>query len=232
VIEWTKSESIARQANKEDGCTGRYWEGRYKSQALLDEKSLAICMSYIDLNPIRAGMAVTPEQSAYTSIAERIKPLTMKQDCSGDHDTPKELLPFAGNPREDMPKGLPFRPNDYIELVDWTGRVILNNKRGHIFSSQPPVLERLQIDTKHWLSMTQDFESRFKGLLGSCFELNAAYRKLVNSERQIWVRYANYLPRNTPRIFADYEVFDSLNVWRNRQHKVVRRRSAALWGPS
>ncbi len=155
------NESIARQANQEDCCSGRFWEGRFKSQALLDDKALAACLAYVDLNPVRAKMADTPEGSDYTSVQLRIKSLL----SSSNNPQPKELLPFAGNPREGMPMGLPFRLEDYLDWWTGTGRVLREDKRGSIPATCPPILERLQIDPKHWLYMTQEFESRFKDSL-------------------------------------------------------------------
>jgi hypothetical protein len=67
------NEFIARAANKEDKVKGRFWESRFKCQVLLDEAAIAACMVYVDLNPIRAGLAGTPEESDFTSIQERIR---------------------------------------------------------------------------------------------------------------------------------------------------------------
>lgn len=98
------NEPIARLANHEDHCTGRFWEGRFKSQALLDARAVLACMAYVDLNPIRAAMAKTPEQSDYTSIKERIL-----------HPEDTSLRPFAEHDDE----GIPFNFKDYLELVPW-----------------------------------------------------------------------------------------------------------------
>ncbi|MES9838906.1 MAG: transposase, partial [Candidatus Thiodiazotropha sp.] len=187
------NEPIARQANQEDGCTGRYWEGRYKSQALLDEKALAACMAYVDLNPVRAGMAKTPEQSEYTSIAERTTKLRQSRNRTKKADNPADLHPFAGNPRKNMPRGLPFRLKDYLELVDWTGRAILEHKRGHIPGNQPPILKRLQIDPQHWLYMTQHFESRFKGIVGASYKLKEACQRMGYQRTPNLVAAIHYL---------------------------------------
>jgi hypothetical protein len=135
-------------------------------------------MAYVDLNPVRSGMAEIPERSEYTSVTERIHHLTHTSNLAGKIDTPLGLHPFVGYPRLNMPKGLPFRLKDYLELLDWTSRAILENKEVHIQGVHPPILKRLQINPKHWLYMTQHFESRFKGLVGMSYTLKAACRNL------------------------------------------------------
>jgi hypothetical protein len=168
------NEATARQGNLEDNCTGRFWESRFKSQALLDEAALAACMTYVDLNPIRANKAETPEDSDHTSIKKRSADAKKANDPNTMSEQTKGLMPFAGNPRKDSPKGLPFQLTDCIELVDWTGRSIRADKRGHISQDLPPALERLQIDSKHWLYLSQHFESHFKRLVCTAFTIKQA----------------------------------------------------------
>ena len=136
------NEPIARMANSEDHCTGSFWEGRFKSQALLDERALLACMAYVDLNPIRAAMAKTPEQSDYTSVQERIK-----------HPDSGCLAAFSDQGNDT----LPFNLKDYLELVDWGGREVKRNKRGYSPASAPPILVRLQMNAAPVLNyLTKD----------------------------------------------------------------------------
>ena len=173
------NEPIARKANKEDKCSGRFWEGRFKSQALLDETAVLACMAYVDHSllkdrPIRAKIADTPESSDFTSIQIRIK-------AALDGEQPANLLAFVGNEKLDMPKGLQFHLDDYLQLVDETGRLILNNqrndKRGAISDAAMPILNRLNIPQENWLKLTTEFMRLFKGPVGSLQELDALARK-------------------------------------------------------
>lgn len=166
------NEPIAREANKEDQVSGRFWEGRFKSYALLDEKALLACMAYVDLNPIRAELAKTPESSVYTSIQRRIQGL--KQKTSSKASAQKSLQTFAGYPRNNMPPGLPFRLDDYLKLVDWTGRIIREDKRGAIPEQLPDILQRLDLDARHWLYLSRHFESPFKHLVGAAHNVRRA----------------------------------------------------------
>ncbi|MGF1723183.1 alpha-amylase family glycosyl hydrolase [Photobacterium nomapromontoriensis] len=153
------NEPIARQANKEDGCTGRFWEGRFKSQALLDEAALAACMVYVDLNPVRAGIAKTPEVSEHTSIKKRAYAAKFSYQ-------PRTLFPFVGNPRANMPKGLPFVFTDYLLLIDETGRVIREGKKGHISENALNIVSRIGLSEANWLELTRYLEQNFSGAIG------------------------------------------------------------------
>ncbi|EGU61392.1 hypothetical protein VINI7043_14345 [Vibrio nigripulchritudo ATCC 27043] len=143
---------IATLANKEDCCTGHFWEGRFKSQALLDEQALAAAMTYVDLNPIRANMADSPETSEYTSVKARVDTLRVSKA------TAPCLHPFVGYPRTNQPTGIPFRLMDYLELIDWTGRHIRDDKRGYIAHALPPILNRLSISKETWLHACTELE--------------------------------------------------------------------------
>jgi hypothetical protein len=149
------NEYIARVANKEDACTGRFWEGRFKSQALLDESAVLACMAYVDLNPLRAKMEKTSETSQHTSIKKRA------QAVKNQEPQPNTLMPFVGNPRHDMPKGIAYHLKDYFELVDATGRVIRDDKAGHIDAAHSPILTRLGLNSEQWLTLTTEFEKHF-----------------------------------------------------------------------
>ncbi|MFC4259849.1 transposase [Marinobacter lacisalsi] len=161
------NESIAREANREDDCTGHFWESRFKSQALLS------CMAYVDLNPVRADMAKTPESSDHTSIQERIAPRFNLSEAIQSQSEQlflrqfplplRPLLDFEGAVTNEPQRGILFSLCDYLELVDFTGRIIPPSKRGYIPEHQPPILKRLELSTEEWLAEASEFEERYPG---------------------------------------------------------------------
>ncbi len=168
------NEPLARRANEEDQCTGRFWESRYKSQALLDEKSLLRCMAYVDLNPVRAGVAATPETSDYTSVQQRSAAL--KQTRPEEAASLPQLSPFLDVhtvETEDEKTLSRVRLLDYLELVDATGRVVMAGKRGIIAGNAAGMLERLGIDQRAWLRHMAPRKCRAPLALGSLARLRA-----------------------------------------------------------
>jgi len=153
------NEYIAVKANAEDNCKGHFWESRFKSQALLDERALLTCMAYVDLNPIRAAMAKTPETSDYTSIKERI----IKKDT--------KLLGFSDTE-------IPYYLSEYIALVDYTGKCIHPNKRGYISDNIPNILNRLEIHPEAWLVEIKQFKTDGITAVGTVSQLKAFCQNL------------------------------------------------------
>ena len=165
------NEPIARMANLEDGCTGRFWEGRFKSQALLDERAELQAMAYVDLNPIRAKMAGTLEDSDFTSIQTRAN---FKDSPMGPL-----LLPFAGDSHQsNNPEHIPYNLIEYIQLVEWTGRQVKAGKRGYIASEIPAIFQRLKINTAAWLHNCEGLEKTYYRVIGSAARLQEFCEKL------------------------------------------------------
>lgn len=146
------NEWVARKANQEDGCTGRFWEGRFRSQALMSEKALITCMAYVDLNPIRAGMAKGLLDSDYTAIQARLR-----------REGTVPLVPF--NPAD--PSALPMTLEDYVELVEWTGQAALPGKSGQLTENVSSSLGVIGHDEISWRLGMRLFGTRLYAVVGS-----------------------------------------------------------------
>lgn len=198
------NEPMARMANKEDGCKGRFWEGRFKCQRLEDEGAVLACMAYTDLNPVRAEIAKTPEESDYTSVQDRI--VSFQARCQIDNwSQPPDgsSVESKGNklleesiqrdkwltPVEEIRVGSAtqswlFNLEDYLKLLDQTGRIIKDGKRGSIPQNLAPLLSRVNLDQENWLLAMQQFGKKFYRVAGQA-------QRMLNAARSIgqkWVQ--------------------------------------------
>jgi REP element-mobilizing transposase RayT len=160
------NEFIARAANKEDRVKGRFWESRFKCQALLDDAAIAACMVYVDLNPIRAALAETPEDSDFTSIQERIRAWnkeTMTEDSVPLDGTALPSYWLCPISSESQQRGiLNMTAAEYFDLVDKSGRMTRSDKRGAIDADLAPILLRIGANPDAWLETISRFGSKFR----------------------------------------------------------------------
>ena len=182
-------EPLARLANKEDDCKGTFWESRYKSIAILDEEALLATCAYIDLNPVAAGIAATPETSRHTSVRQRVRHAKAKgklpqlkaaaassvdgSRAAGRVEQDHWLCPLEDRrglatndgPREGMLQG--FSLGSYLLLVDYTGRLCRNGK-ARLSREVAGIFDRLGTSAEFWEHRLKKLFAKPR-LLGSYF---------------------------------------------------------------
>jgi len=174
------SESVARRANTEDDCTGRFWEGRFKCQRICDEAALLTCSLYIDLNPIRAKVAQSPELSEFTSAWERIGSIVPGERPLNEPDLWIAPIQDTSSRRGFLRLSL----EEYLALLDETGRRIRTGKRGAISPELRPILERLGIRPDRFIETATTF--------GRCYSSFAGKRESLETAAKVagrrWVK--------------------------------------------
>jgi hypothetical protein len=144
------NEYIAYMANAEDKVKDRFWERRFKCQVLLDAIAVIACMVYVDLNPIRAGIATMLENSDFNNIQERIlawqkenMPMLASQSVpssqSGNNaHSDSRLCPITSTPEH---RGImSCSEEQYLYLVDRSGNIVRAGKKSSINPDLEPIL--------------------------------------------------------------------------------------------
>ncbi len=218
------NEWLARKANAEDKCTGRFWEGRFRCQLLEDEGAVLACMAYVDLNPLRAKMATCLEESRLTSVHDRIcakrarlrleasrkglcptrsggrgsrkdsaprdfvkgkgdmeptaEQARLLEEASEEADKDRWLCRFS----DELPLGvntvLAMKFEDYVELLEWTGRCVVEGKQGSISGAALPVLERMELEVENWVETVERYGSIYHRVAGKVENLKRKAVKL------------------------------------------------------
>ena len=164
------NEPIARQANREDGCTGRFWEGRFKSIALLDEAAIVACMAYVDMNPIRAKLTQRIEQAPYTSVKRRVEHSQSLQNRLGELNR----------------VGLSL--DEYVEVLRWT-QAIENGDMPEPSLKTSTTLKRLQHSPDDWLGLVK--VNRFKY---RAYGASQRLKRYAQELGQYWIKGATRIP--------------------------------------
>ncbi len=187
------AEPIARRANREDDVVGRFWDGRFRAVPLLDETAVAACMVYVDLNPVRAGIAQSAADCTFTSARDRIEDYKValksrskrKRVFRCEHgrrsgwmspiSLDSRIQSRPGTRRASNHGCLPMTLEQYLDLLEWT--VQMTKQSGSTCSKRiSRLLQRLQIDSESWLGLTRRFGRRFRDAAGRV-ESRQAFRE-------------------------------------------------------
>ena len=149
------AEPIARRSNADDQCTGRFWEGRFKTQKLADETAILACTAYVDLNPVRAGVADVPEESQYTSVYERVQ----AEQVQHKEKAREKILKRLGKRKRAVATGTSTGQSRFVRSDDWLSPVTID-ERSAAYRDAMPSKSGKRASDKGFLAMT--FETYLK----------------------------------------------------------------------
>ena len=188
-------ENIARRANQEDECTGRFFETRFKCRECADPHGMLICALYVDLNPIKAGEAASPRTARYTSAYQRIlaqeqRPnspnradgwlgeLTLREETLQD-----ETIAFSsrwGRRASDLGL-LEISLENYLRLLQWTARQLRSGQRTAVPKDVETLLDYLEVNEEAWLDTLQRYDSVFCHAVGTPAALEKVAQRMGRS---------------------------------------------------
>lgn len=146
------NETVARRANREDDCTGRFWEGRFKSKDLPDERSVWACMAYDALNPVRAGMAERVDAAQHTGLRRRLEEAEEEPARLDEPLAPLVLRDGRVASARPPARTLALTLREYRAHVEWTA----GHEHREAAVRAPPRLG----DPKSWLALVASFRQR------------------------------------------------------------------------
>jgi hypothetical protein len=153
------NEWLARTANREDGMTGRFWEGRFKCRVLLDESAIVTCLAYVDLIPFTHALLSDPGRMEHSSYFDRVQSATPGRSEAW-------LCPMGKEAVDEGRSRVSLDLEDYLALIDWTARQWAPDPGEPMPDSLTEILRGLQIHPHRWVETVAGFERLFHRVAG------------------------------------------------------------------
>jgi putative transposase len=188
-------QEMALLANRQEGCSGHFWESRYHCVALLDVPAVIACMIYVDLNPVRAGAVTVPELASWCSARHRAaQALGSQADASvGDAALGALLTPISTCapvcPETGAFQTCELDARSYLTALDVSGRQIAAGKRGSIPVELDGILDRLGFAAERWI----DAMARGGAMLGTALGAPDARQAFAARSGTTWCADASRL---------------------------------------
>lgn len=189
------SENIARRANKEDECRGRFWDGRFKAQLLLDDEAILACAAYVDVAPVRAAFADPTEEKTLSGCDDRLRDSRQsKRRHAKSRSRKRSRRKQRGNwlggfqlaPRPEAPirKELPPKAlTAYQKLITWTRARVRDKTSGRVPIEVKKILSSLSLEADQWIELISRFDDIFGRAVGTADSLR---REAANRD-QDWM---------------------------------------------